>query len=172
MTTHVYYNSEGANSCYICLIIIICNCPRIWHLQLAIVLAFDISIPGPNFCFIFLHKQPAMVTTGQEKVREKINFSRFGKSQGIFNLIRENGNLWKSYTKLFQCNNSLKNICPYNWITVFQGTWTGIFFKYNGTFWLLSYAIAHSSKSLKILYPGRETKPHAGSLTNFFKERQ
>ena len=37
-----------------------------------------------------------MVATGQEKVREKIIFSRSGKSQGILNLNRENGNFEKS----------------------------------------------------------------------------
>ena len=134
-----------------------------------------------------------MVATGQEKVREKTIFSRWGKGQGIFNLIRENGNfeksqgkvtmvrenwdlwawhLWKSYTQLFPYSNSLKNIVLYNWITIFQEIWIGIHFKCNGTFWLWSYAVAHLSKSLRILHLGRETKPYAGSLTNFFKERQ
>ena len=41
-----------------------------------------------------------MVATGQEKVREKINFSRSGKSQGIFILFRENDNLEKSQGKV------------------------------------------------------------------------
>ena len=43
-----------------------------------------------------------MVATGQEKVslREKINFSRSEKSQGIFILFRENGNHEKSQGKV------------------------------------------------------------------------
>ena len=36
-----------------------------------------------------------MVVTGQEKVREKIIFSRSGKSQGILILVRENENFVK-----------------------------------------------------------------------------
>ena len=51
---------------------------------------------------------PFMVATGQEKVREKVifqgqgksNFSRSGKSQGIFILVRENGNFEKKSGKL------------------------------------------------------------------------
>ena len=41
-----------------------------------------------------------MVATGQGKVREKINFSRSGKSQGILNFDRENGNFEKSQGKV------------------------------------------------------------------------
>ena len=41
-----------------------------------------------------------MVATGQEKVRENINFSRSGKSQGILILFRENGNFEKSQGKV------------------------------------------------------------------------
>ena len=41
-----------------------------------------------------------MVATGQEKVREKINFSRSGKSQGILILFGENGNFEKSQGKV------------------------------------------------------------------------
>ena len=38
-----------------------------------------------------------MVATGQEKVREKINFSRSGKSQGISPKVREFVIYWKSH---------------------------------------------------------------------------
>ena len=41
-----------------------------------------------------------MVATGQGKVREKIIFSRSGKSQGIFILVRENENFDKSQGKM------------------------------------------------------------------------
>ena len=53
-----------------------------------------------------------------KKVKEK--WPRSGKTEILWaqNLC----------TQLFQCSNSLKNIGLYNWITVFQGTWTGIFF--------------------------------------------
>ena len=37
-----------------------------------------------------------MVATGQEKVREKMIFSRSGKSQGIFMLFREMGTMKNS----------------------------------------------------------------------------
>ena len=42
----------------------------------------------------------SMVATGQEKVREKTNFLRSGKSQGILILFREKGNFEKSQGKV------------------------------------------------------------------------
>ena len=41
-----------------------------------------------------------MVATGQEKVREKINFSRSGKNQGIFILFRKMEIMKKSQGKV------------------------------------------------------------------------
>ena len=48
-----------------------------------------------------------MVATGQEKVREKIICSRLGKSQGIFNLDRENDNFEKSQGKVTMVGENL-----------------------------------------------------------------
>ena len=48
---------------------------------------------------ILLSNASYMVATGQKKVREKRNFSRSGKSQGIF-IFRENRKLEKSQGKV------------------------------------------------------------------------
>ena len=48
-----------------------------------------------------------MVATGQGKVREKIIFSRSGKSQGILNLDRENGNFEESQGKVTMVRENL-----------------------------------------------------------------
>ena len=48
---------------------------------------------------IFFGKSTYMFATGQEKVREKLIFSSSGKSQGILNINRENGNLKKKSQK-------------------------------------------------------------------------
>ena len=69
--------------------------------ETSLVCGIEMSVWFSDICHVLLKFAWCLrgcntVATGQEKVREKINFSRSGKSQGIFILFRENWTLEKS----------------------------------------------------------------------------